>query len=122
MPTPHGKPRVDSLLSTVLPPSPRSEFTPALSQLTLPDTVVCSQYYGRSEEDQESMEESIMSANGLGGLESSAREAVRTIMEQTGIEDVEGLQSAIRQGALKVRSLALTMLDLDSNDLLSVHS
>lgn len=51
------------------------------------------------------MEESIMSANGLGGLESSAREAVRTIMEQTGIEDVEGLQSAIRQGALKVRHL-----------------
>lgn len=64
-----------------------------------------SQYYGRDEEEQENMEESIMEANGLGGLESSAKAAVLAIMEQTGIEDVEGLQSAIRQGAMKVNPL-----------------
>jgi hypothetical protein len=49
------------------------------------------------------MEESILSANGLGGLEAGARDAVRTIMEQTGIESLDDVQGALRQGALKVR-------------------
>lgn len=48
------------------------------------------------------MEESILGANGLGSLETSARDAVRTIMEQTGIETLDDVQDALRQGALKV--------------------
>ena len=62
------------------------------------------QYFGRAEEDQEDMEESILSANGLGGLEAGARDAVRNIMEQTGIESLDDVQSALRQGALRVRT------------------
>lgn len=45
----------------------------------------------------------MLAANGFGGLEAGAREAVRNLMEQTGIEDVESLQNALRTGALKVR-------------------
>lgn len=55
------------------------------------------------------MEESILSANGFGGLEAGARDAVRAIMEQTGIEDVESLQGALRQGALKVSRRCRTL-------------
>lgn len=48
------------------------------------------------------MEDSILGANGFGSLETSARDAVRTIMEQTGIETLDDVQDALRQGALKV--------------------
>lgn len=61
-----------------------------------------SQYFGRDEEDAQEMEDSILGANGLGGLEASARDAVRTIMDQTGIESLDDVQGAIRQGALRV--------------------
>lgn len=61
-----------------------------------------SQYFGRDEEDAQDMEDSILGANGLGSLETSARDAVRTIMEQTGIETLDDVQDALRQGALKV--------------------
>lgn len=55
------------------------------------------------------MEESILSANGFGGLESSARDVVRNIMDQTGIESLDDIQGALRQGALKVSLRALGM-------------
>ena len=65
-------------------------------------SISSNQYYGRDEDDAQEMEDSILGANGLGGLEAGARDAVRTIMEQTGIESLDDVQGAIRQGALKV--------------------
>lgn len=62
------------------------------------------QYYGRDDDEAQDMEDSILGANGLGGLEAGARDAVRTIMEQTGIESLDDVQVALRQGALKVSS------------------
>ncbi|BGP18122.1 ADP-ribosylation factor GTPase activating protein, ER-Golgi transport [Rhodosporidiobolus nylandii] len=58
------------------------------------------QYFGR-EEDETEMEESILAANGLGGLESSARDAVRQVMDAAGIEDLSDVQNALRNGAMK---------------------
>ena len=52
----------------------------------------------------------MLAANGFGGLEAGAREAVRNLMEQTGIEDVESLQNALRTGALKVRPFSFFLL------------
>lgn len=43
-----------------------------------------------------------MGANGLGGLEAGARDAVRTIMEQAGIENIDSVEGALRSGASKV--------------------
>lgn len=106
-PTLLAKHRVDSPLSKAPLPSLASTWSISLlKQLSPPlsNPLLCeSQYYGRNEDENDRMEESILSANGLGALESSARDAVRTIMEQTGIEDIESLQGALRQGALKVR-------------------
>jgi ADP-ribosylation factor GTPase-activating protein 2/3 len=61
-----------------------------------------SQYFGRDEDEAEEMEESILSANGLGNLESSARDAVRQIMDAAGIEDLSDVQNALRNGAMKL--------------------
>ncbi|BGP01773.1 ADP-ribosylation factor GTPase-activating protein GLO3 [Rhodotorula toruloides] len=60
------------------------------------------QYFGRDEDETEEMEESILSANGLGNLESSARDAVRQIMDAAGIEDLSDVQNALRNGAMKL--------------------
>jgi len=55
------------------------------------------------------MEESIMSANGLGNLEASARDAVRQVMDAAGIEDLSDVQSALRNGAMRVRPSSLSL-------------
>lgn len=54
-----------------------------LSQFAGATAISSNQYYGRNEEEADSAFE----ANGLGGLEQGARDAVRSLMEQTGIED-----------------------------------
>ncbi|GAA6014283.1 hypothetical protein JCM10207_005408 [Rhodosporidiobolus poonsookiae] len=63
------------------------------------------QYFGRDEEDEAELEESILSARGLGNLESSARDAVRNIMDAAGIEDLSDVQSALRTGAMKLSDM-----------------
>lgn len=70
-------------------------------------SISSNQYYGRDDDETQEMEDSILGANGLGGLEAGARDAVRTIMEQTGIESLDDVQGALRQGALKVSRLRL---------------
>ena len=58
-----------------------------------------SQYFGRDDElDHNDTDESVLSADG-------AMAAVRSIMEQTGVEDLESLQGAIRNGALKLSDM-----------------
>ncbi|KAL8290546.1 hypothetical protein RQP46_002804 [Phenoliferia psychrophenolica] len=58
-----------------------------------------SQYFGRDEgEGQDETDESVLTADG-------AMAAVRSIMEQTGVEDLESLQGAIRNGALKLSDM-----------------
>ncbi|GAA5977509.1 hypothetical protein JCM10908_004998 [Rhodotorula pacifica] len=66
-------------------------------------------YFGRDEDDSRnggsgggSMEESILSANGFGNLEASARDAVRQVMDAAGIEDLSDVQNAIRTGAMRL--------------------
>lgn len=51
------------------------------------------------------MEESILSANGFGNLEASARDAVRQVMDAAGIDDLSDVQNAIRTGAMRVSFL-----------------
>ncbi|GAA5907588.1 hypothetical protein JCM8208_000011 [Rhodotorula glutinis] len=58
-------------------------------------------YFGRDDDEAE-MEESIMSANGLGNLEASARDAVRQVMDAAGIDDLSDVQSALRNGAMRL--------------------
>ncbi|GAA6054519.1 hypothetical protein JCM3770_005826 [Rhodotorula araucariae] len=60
-----------------------------------------SAYFGR-DEDEAQMEESILSANGLGNLEASARDAVRQVMDAAGIEDLSDVQNALRNGAMRL--------------------
>ncbi|BGP41855.1 ADP-ribosylation factor GTPase activating protein, ER-Golgi transport [Rhodotorula kratochvilovae] len=60
-----------------------------------------SAYFGR-EEDEAEMEESILSANGLGNLETSARDAVRQVMDAAGIDDLSDVQNALRNGAMRL--------------------
>lgn len=91
-----------------------SEAQSRLSQFNGATAISSNQYFG-IEEDQSEVEESILQANGLGGLESGARDVVRNLMEQTGIEDLEGLQGALRTGALRVRLLRLSVAPLRSN-------
>ncbi|KAK4048481.1 ADP-ribosylation factor GTPase activating protein, ER-Golgi transport [Microbotryomycetes sp. JL221] len=61
-----------------------------------------SQYFGRDDEDEQELEDSILGANGWGGLENQARDVVRNIMDTTGIENLDDVQSAVRNGALKL--------------------
>ncbi|GAA5961577.1 hypothetical protein JCM21900_006639 [Sporobolomyces salmonicolor] len=61
-------------------------------------------YFGRPE-DEQVMEDSILSANGLGGLEASARDAVRQVMDAAGIEDLSDVQNALRNGAMKLSDM-----------------
>lgn len=73
-----------------------------------------SMYFGRDEDEAASdmrMEESILSANGFGNLETSARDAVRQIMDVAGIDDLSDVQNAIRTGAMRV-SLSLDVPSL----------
>ncbi|KAM0790279.1 hypothetical protein ACM66B_005582 [Microbotryomycetes sp. NB124-2] len=60
-----------------------------------------SQYFGRDEDDEHELEESILGANGLGSLESQARDVVRNIMDTTGIESLDDVQSALRNGVIR---------------------
>lgn len=67
-------------------------------------------YFGRDEDDMAQqhsaqMEESILSANGFGNLEASARDAVRQVMDAAGIDDLSDVQNAIRTGAMRVSFL-----------------
>jgi hypothetical protein len=69
-------------------------------------------YFGRDEDDMAQqhnaqMEESILSANGFGNLEASARDAVRQVMDAAGIDDLSDVQNAIRTGAMRVSFLFL---------------
>lgn len=58
-----------------------------------------SQYFGRDEDEGPAdTDESVLSADGISN-------AVRQVMEQTGIEDLESLQGAIRNGALKLSDM-----------------
>jgi hypothetical protein len=82
----------------------RSFFVSLPSSLTI--SYSTSQYFGREDEEGD-LEESIMSANGLGGLETSARDAVRQVMDAAGIEDLTDVQNALRNGAMKVRLFPL---------------
>jgi ADP-ribosylation factor GTPase-activating protein 2/3 len=66
--------------------------------------VLFSAYFGRSESEDQDLEDSILDANGLGSLEQSARDAVRQVMDAAGIEDLSDVQNALRNGAMKVRS------------------
>ncbi|GAA5860698.1 hypothetical protein JCM3774_006256 [Rhodotorula dairenensis] len=61
-------------------------------------------YFGRDEDEAQNarMEESILSANGFGNLESSARDAVRQVMDAAGIDDLSDVQNAIRTGAMRL--------------------
>ncbi|KWU42177.1 ArfGap-domain-containing protein [Rhodotorula sp. JG-1b] len=64
-------------------------------------------YFGRDEDDMAQqhsaqMEESILSANGFGNLEASARDAVRQVMDAAGIDDLSDVQNAIRTGAMRL--------------------
>lgn len=63
------------------------------------------QYFGRSEEEEDEMEDSIMSANGLSGLEKGVQDVVRTAMEVTGFEDISDVQNALRNGAMKLSDM-----------------
>jgi len=63
------------------------------------------QYFGRSEQEEDELEDSIMSANGLSGLERGVQDVVRAAMEATGVEDLDSLQSSIRNGALKLSDM-----------------
>ena len=85
-----------------------------LSQFSGATSISSNQYYGlpENEDSQNGAEESMLAANGFGGLEAGAREAVRNLMEQTGIEDVESLQNALRTGALKVSLFSFLFLSL----------
>ncbi|GAA6064321.1 hypothetical protein JCM10212_006008 [Sporobolomyces blumeae] len=59
-------------------------------------------YFGRSEDEDRDLEDSILDANGLGSLETSAREAVRQVMDAAGIEDLSDVQDAVRNGVLRI--------------------
>lgn len=48
------------------------------------------------------MEENILNADSLAGLEQGARSLARTAMQSAGFDDVEELQDAIRTGALRL--------------------
>ncbi|SCV73686.1 BQ2448_6116 [Microbotryum intermedium] len=73
-----------------------------LQQFNGATAISSSMYYGRNENDDHDGAESILQANGLGGLEASARDAVRSFMETTGIESADDVHLALRQGASKV--------------------
>ena len=64
-----------------------------------------SAYFGRSESEDQDLEDSILDANGLGSLEQSARDAVRQVMDAAGIEDLSDVQNALRNGAMKVSAI-----------------
>ncbi|SGY25656.1 BQ5605_C018g08653 [Microbotryum silenes-dioicae] len=73
-----------------------------LQQFNGATAISSSMYYGRNEDEDNEGEESILQANGLGGLEASARDAVRNFMETTGIESADDVHLALRQGASKL--------------------
>ncbi|GAA5967278.1 hypothetical protein JCM3765_005588 [Sporobolomyces pararoseus] len=62
-------------------------------------------YFGRSESEDQDLEDSILDANGLGSLEQSARDAVRQVMDAAGIEDLSDVQNALRNGAMKLSDM-----------------
>ncbi|GAA5914042.1 ADP-ribosylation factor GTPase-activating protein [Sporobolomyces salmoneus] len=62
-------------------------------------------YFGRSESEDQDLEDSILDANGLGSLEQSARDAVRQVMDAAGIEDLSDVQNALRAGAIKLSDM-----------------
>ncbi|GAA6016240.1 hypothetical protein JCM11491_003779 [Sporobolomyces phaffii] len=62
-------------------------------------------YFGRSENEEQELEDSILDANGLGSLEQSARDAVRQVMDAAGIEDLSDVQNALRNGAMKLSDM-----------------
>lgn len=50
------------------------------------------------------MEDGILGVDSLQGLEASAKQIARRMMNEAGIEDFSDVQNAVRQGALKVSS------------------
>jgi ADP-ribosylation factor GTPase-activating protein 2/3 len=67
------------------------------------------QYFGIEEEEADQIEDSLMSGDGFASLQKGAREVVNRIVQEAGFEDVQGLQDTLRQGALRVSFVVLTM-------------
>ena len=63
------------------------------------------QYFGRAEQDEDEMEDSILNANGFSSLERGVQDVARAAMEATGIEDLDSLKDAVRNGAFKLSDM-----------------
>ncbi|KAM0751161.1 ArfGap-domain-containing protein [Meredithblackwellia eburnea MCA 4105] len=69
-----------------------------LQQFNGATAISSNQYYGREEDEYAEPPENVLSVEG-------AMQAARSFMEQSGVEDLESLQSAVRAGALKLSDM-----------------
>jgi len=83
-------------------PSVQQEAQQRLTQFNGATAISSNMYFGREEEEADAIQENLLGVEGLAGLEAGAKDLVRKVMDQTGIHDVQGLQDALRQGALKM--------------------
>jgi ADP-ribosylation factor GTPase-activating protein 2/3 len=84
-------------------PSSRAEAQSRLQGFQGATSISSNQYFGIEEDEVDAIEDNLMSGDGLQSLQKGARDAVNRIVQEAGFEDVQGLQDALRQGALRVR-------------------
>jgi ADP-ribosylation factor GTPase-activating protein 2/3 len=90
-----------------------SQARERLQQFSGATAISSNAYFGRDEEEySDNLEQNLLGVDGLGNLENNAREMIRKVMDTTGIHDLEGLQNAVRNGALKVSLVSYKSLSL----------
>lgn len=78
-----------------------------LQQFSGATAISSSAYFGRDEEEARNaraaeMEEGLLGVENFSDLERSAKDLARRVMNEAGFDDFSEVQSAVRQGALRV--------------------
>lgn len=87
--------------------SNKAEAQQRLQQFAGASAISSNAYFGRQEDDYNQnraaeLEEGLLGVENFSDLERSAKDIARRVMNEAGFDDFSEVQSAVRQGALKV--------------------
>lgn len=85
----------------------KAEAQQRLQQFSGATAISSSAYFGRDDEEYDrarttELEEGILGVESLSDLERSAKDIARRVMNEAGFDDFSEVQSAVRQGAVRV--------------------
>lgn len=97
--------------------SNKGEAQQRLQQFSGASAISSNAYFGREEDEYNNaraaeLEEGLLGVENLSDLERSAKDIARRVMNEAGFDDFSEVQSAVRQGALRVSSFSASKISV----------